>query len=147
MIQAPLLDTHAWIWWIQADDRLGRQAIEALDALPADARPFVSDISLWEVAMLVGLGRIELAEPLDTWLDSAADPRTVHVLPVTPAIAAEVARLPATFQRDPADRLIVATCRAIGHPLLTRDRAITRARLVRLWSPRDQAYSWPIVVR
>jgi PIN domain nuclease of toxin-antitoxin system len=87
------------------------------------------------VAMRVGVRRIELAESLETWLDSGADPRTVTILPVTPAIAAEVARLPATFQRDPADRLIVATCRALGHSLVTRDRAITRTRLVRLWSP------------
>ena len=135
MIQAPLLDTHAWIWWIQADIRLGRKTVSELDDLPADARPFLSDISLWEVAMLVTLGRIDLDEPFDRWLDAAADPRTVRVLAITPAIAAEVARLPSTFQRDPADRLIVATCRALGHPLLTRDRAITRARLVRLWSP------------
>jgi PIN domain nuclease of toxin-antitoxin system len=135
VIQAPLLDTHAWIWWIQADDRLARRTVSELDDLPADARPFLSDISLWEVAMLVSLGRIDFDEPFDTWLDAAADPRTVRVLPITPAIAAEVARLPSTFQRDPADRLIVATCRALGHPLLTRDRAITRARLVRLWSP------------
>ena len=135
MIQPPLLDTHAWIWWIQADDRLGRATIRALDALPPDARPFLSDISLWEVAMLVTLGRIELAEPLDAWLEAAADPRTVRVLPITPAVAAEVARLPAPFQRDPADRLIVATCRALGLPLVSRDRAIIRARLVRRWSP------------
>jgi PIN domain nuclease of toxin-antitoxin system len=135
VIQAPLLDTHAWIWWIQADDRLGRRTVSELDDLPADARPFLSDISLWEVAMLVGLGRIDLDEPFDRWLEAAADPRTVRVLAITPAIAAEVARLPSTFQRDPADRLIVATCRALGHPLLTRDRAITRARLARLWSP------------
>jgi PIN domain nuclease of toxin-antitoxin system len=135
VIQVPLLDTHAWIWWIQADDRLGRKTVSELDDLPADSRPFLSDISLWEVAMLVGLGRIDLDEPFDRWLEAAADPRTVRVLAITPAIAAEVARLPSTFQRDPADRLIVATCRALGHPLLTLDRAITRARLVRLWSP------------
>jgi PIN domain nuclease of toxin-antitoxin system len=63
-----------------------------LDALPADARPFLSDISLWEVAMLVGLGRIELADPFDTWLDAAANPRTVRVLPITPAVAERDAR-------------------------------------------------------
>ena len=134
MIQPPLLDTHAWIWWIQADPRLGRKTIEALDALPAETRPLLCDISLWEMATLVNLGRIALAEPLEAWLDAASDPRTVRVVPVTAAIAAEVARLPATFQRDPADRLIVATSRALGHSLLTRDRAITRARLARRWS-------------
>lgn len=132
---APILDTHAWVWWVQADPRLGRRTIEALDALPADDRPAVCDISLWEVAMLVALGRLTLGEPLESWLEAAADSRTVHVLPITPAIAAEVANLPETFHRDPADRLIVATCLALGHPLVTRDRAITRARLVRRWTP------------
>ena len=131
----PILDTHAWVWWVQADPRLDRRTIEALDALPADDRPAVCDISLWEVAMLVALGRLALGEPLESWLEAAADPRTVQVLPITPAIAAEVANLPETFHRDPADRLIVATCRALGHPLVTRDRAITHARLVRRWTP------------
>src|SRR6185295_4177815 len=28
---SPLLDTHAWIWWVQGDARLGRQTLEALD--------------------------------------------------------------------------------------------------------------------
>ena len=132
---APLLDTHAWIWWVQADPRLDRRTVEALDALPPDERPVLCDISLWEVAMLVMLGRLTLAEPLESWLEAAADPRTVRVVPVTPAVAAEVARLPETFHRDPADRLIVASCRALGLPLVTRDRAITSARLVRRWTP------------
>ena len=132
---APILDTHAWIWWVQADPRLDRRTVDALDALPPDDRPVLCDISLWEVAMLVALGRLTLGESLETWLDAAADPRTVRTQPVTPAIAAEVARLPETFHRDPADRLIVASCRALGHPLVTRDRAIAGARLVRRWTP------------
>lgn len=132
---APILDTHAWVWWVQADPRLDRRTVAALDALPPDDRPGLCDISLWEVAMLVTLRRLTLGEPLESWLDAAADPRTVRVLPVTPAIAAEVARLPDTFHRDPADRLIVASCRALGLPLVTRDRAITQARLVRRWTP------------
>ena len=119
---APILDTHAWVWWVQADPRFDHRTVAALDALPPDDRPGLCDISLWEVAMLVTLGRLTLGEPLESWLDAAADPRTVRVLPVTPAIAAEVARLPDTFHRDPADRLIVASCRALGLPLVTRDR-------------------------
>jgi PIN domain nuclease of toxin-antitoxin system len=135
VIEAPVLDTHAWIWWIQADARLDRATVDALDALPTDARPFLCEISLWEVAMLVRLGRLGFTEPFEAWLSAATDPRTVRVLPVTAAIAAELVRLPETFHRDPADRLIVATCRALGHPVLTRDRAITRTRLVRRWTP------------
>lgn len=132
---APLLDTHAWIWWIDRDDRLGSQVIDTLDRLPPDNRPCLCDISLWEVAMLVERGRLAFTVPLVDWLDAAAHPATVRLLPVTPTIAAEVAALPKRFHRDPADRLIVATSRALQLPLLTYDRRITRSRLVVRWTP------------
>jgi hypothetical protein len=54
----PLLDTHAWIWWIEGDRRLPRRVRDTLDRLPRDERPYLSAISLWEVAMLVERGRV-----------------------------------------------------------------------------------------
>jgi PIN domain nuclease of toxin-antitoxin system len=72
---------------------------------------------------------------LDEWLEAAAHPRSVQVLPVSSRIAAEVARLPETFHRDPADRLIVAASRAQHIPVLTHDERIRRSRLVTLWRP------------
>lgn len=132
---APLLDTHAWLWWVSGDARLGRPTLAALDALPPAERPVISDISLWEVALLVERGRITLSEPFESWLAAAAHPRTVRIQPVTPQIAIEVARLPSTFHRDPADRLIVATCRALGLRLVSKDRLITGSRLAPAWKP------------
>ena len=140
MSQSPLLDTHAWIWWLQGDARLGRRTIEALDALPADARPHLSDISLLEVATLVRLGRLEFGDSFEKWLDAAADPRTVRMVPMAPDIVIETTRLPASFTRDPADRVIVATSRVMGYPLVTYDKAIAQSRLVRRWVP-DEAKS------
>ena len=131
----PLLDTHAWIWWIDQDPRLGAATIAVLDALPRDQRPFLCDISLWEVAMLVERGRIELDLPLAEWLDAAAHPRSVQLVGITPQVATGVASLPDSFHRDPADRLIVATSRALGLPVLSHDRLINRSRLVRRWRP------------
>ncbi|MBV8546971.1 MAG: type II toxin-antitoxin system VapC family toxin [Acidobacteria bacterium] len=130
-----LLDTHAWIWWVDQDRRLGAAAIAALDRLPPDQRPFLSDISLWEVATLVELGRLELDVPLGEWLAAAAHPRSVRILPISPAIAADIAALPETFHRDPADRVIVSTCRVMDLALLTRDTRIIRSRLVKRWKP------------
>lgn len=129
----PLLDTHAWLWWIEQNPKLGAKAIAALDQFPPRRRPFLCDISLWEIAMLFERGRLELDVPLDDWLQAAADSRSVQLLPVTPRIAAEVARLPETFHRDPADRLIVATSRVHRIPLLTHDAAILRSGLVTSW--------------
>ena len=135
MIPLPLLDTHVWIWWMLGDPSLPRAEREALDTLPADSRPVISAISLWEVATLVDLDRIKLDRPLEEWLGIAASPATVRIQPITTEIVAEMNRLPASFHRDPADRLIVATARSLKLPLATKDRKIRRSRLVPLWKP------------
>ena len=85
--------------------------------------------------MLVASGRLSLDVPLGDWLAAAAHPRSVRLLSITPEIAAGVAALPASFHRDPADRLIVATARAHALPVLTHDRRLTASRLVRRWRP------------
>jgi PIN domain nuclease of toxin-antitoxin system len=130
-----LLDTHAWVWWISGDPRLAVREREVLDSLSPSERPVLADISLWEVATLVERGRLELDMDLERWLAIASAPATVELARVTPAVAAEVARLPERFHRDPADRLIVATARVRKLSVLTRDRKITGARIVPLWRP------------
>lgn len=129
----PLLDTHVWVWWICGDERLSAREREALDNLPPSERPVLAEISLWEVAMLVERGRLQLDMDLERWLAVASAPATVELARVTPAVAAEVARLPERFHRDPADRLIVAVARVWKLHVLTRDRKITSARLVSIW--------------
>lgn len=133
-MSAPLLDTHAWVWWLNRQRGLGRRALAALDGLAPDDRPLVADVSLWEVAMLVQRGRLVLREPLGSWLEAASHPRVITVVPIDAAIAAASAGLPAAL-RDPADRLIVATSRTLQVPLLTHDVAIARTRLVKRWMP------------
>ena len=129
----PLLDTHAWIWWICGDSRLTPREREALDNLLPSERPVLAEISLWEVAMLVERDRLELDMDLERWLAVASAPATVELARLTPAVAAEVARLPEKFHRDPADRLIVATARVMKLRVLTRDKKISAARVVPLW--------------
>ena len=125
-----LLDTHVLIWWLNEPMRLSPRQREVVLAATADAPLHVSDISLWEVAMLQGLGRIRLALPLREWLDLAVAPPLVRRQGISPAIAAEVAALPDSFHRDPADRILVATARILGATLLTNDHRIADASLI-----------------
>ena len=90
----------------------------------------MSDISLWEVAMLHSLDRIRLALPLREWLSKAVAPPLVRRQGISPAIATEVAALPDSFHGDPADRIILATARVLGATLLTQDQRIVDAGLV-----------------
>lgn len=118
-----VLDTHAWVWWLAAPDRLSPGA---RDAIAGAAEIGVSAISAWEVAMLAERGRISLDRPAPRWVRAAlsADPRTIE-LPLTSAIAVRAAQLGADgMHGDPADRFIYATARDRDAPLVTRDAAL-----------------------
>ena len=131
----PLLDTHVWLWWLTSAGGLAGPERRALDEFASDERPFLSAISLWEAQMLVAKRRFMPPGAFEPWLRLAAAPETVSLLPLDIEVVLELDRLPARFQGDPADRLIVATARAHGLPLATRDRGIRRSRAVRLWRP------------
>ncbi len=125
-----LLDTHVLIWWLQGDGPLSKAQRRVLESADADAPLRVSDISLWEIATLHSLRRIRLSLPLREWLERAVAPPLVRRHGISPAIAAEVAALPDSFHRDPADRILVATARIVGATLLTHDRRIVDSGLV-----------------
>ena len=125
-----LLDTHILLWWHGDRGRLSQEQQDVIAAAGADSPLEVSDISLWEVATLYSLGRIRLTIPLREWLDKAVAAPLVRRHGISPAVAAELASLPDSFHRDPADRILVATARVLGATLLTRDRRIAEAELV-----------------
>jgi len=68
--------------------------------------------------------------PLREWLDRVTAPPLVRRLDLSPAVAAEVPALAATYDWDPADRIIVATARVHGLRLLTSDQRISKSKLV-----------------
>ena len=125
-----LLDTHILIWWLNDISRLSPEQRNVAASASAESPLLVSDISLWEAATLCDLRRIRLSVPLREWLDKAVAPPLVRRQGISPAIAAELAALPDSFHRDPADRILVATARVLGATLLTHDRRIIEANLV-----------------
>jgi PIN domain nuclease of toxin-antitoxin system len=125
-----LLDTHVLLWWFESKSRLPKRHRRALSRASPENPLLVAEISLWEIATLYELGRIRLAIPLREWLERATAPPLVERLGLTPAVAAEVAALPKSFHRDPADRIIISTARVHGATVLTCDRRILDAGLV-----------------
>ncbi len=125
-----LLDTHVLIWWLERSKKLPNSHRSALERAGPQNPVLISDITLWEVAALLELGRIKLKLPLREWLERACAPPLVQRCGISPTVAAEVAALPSHFHRDPADRIIVATTRVFGATLLTCDKRILESRLV-----------------
>jgi len=123
--QTILLDTHCWIW-IQtgAANKFSEPENRAIEEASAQGKLAVSVISIWEVSMLEAKERIVFDRPCWDWLQDAIDTPGQQVIPLDPWVAFESSRLPGAMHGDPADRMIVATARAIGAALLTRDRKL-----------------------
>lgn len=116
-----VLDTHAWLWWVNGDRRLSSKARKAIERAGARGELYLSVYSIWEVAKRVEKGQLGFNQPLDEWLDTALAAEGLQVAPLTRALILDSCRLPQPFHGDPADQIIVATARAHGAILVTRD--------------------------
>ena len=124
-----LLDTHMLINWCSAPDRLSSPQKHAVLHITEQNPAIVAGISLWEIAMLVMLRRVELDYPVREWLNRATAPPLVRVAPITAAIAGELLCTADWENRDPADRIIVATARVYGAHIMSNDELIKSSRL------------------
>jgi PIN domain nuclease of toxin-antitoxin system len=124
-----------WIWWLTASPSIKLTERNALDAAAEANNLCLSAISMWEAQLLHSRKRLTLPLPFPEWLTRATDAQVLSVLPLDRDVIIALDSLPATFHGDPADRLIVATARAHGLPLATRDQAIRKSRIVKLWKP------------
>lgn len=110
-----LLDTHVAIWWLSGDRRLTAPT-RVLIEQAADA--FLSSVSLWELVLKVGLGRLVMPDGFDNALrDDFSE------LPLTFDHVLESRTLP-PLHRDPFDRILVAQARLEGLRLVTGDHAM-----------------------
>jgi PIN domain nuclease of toxin-antitoxin system len=120
-----VLDTHMWIWLMEGDPRLGRSdLVTQIERVARVGELYVSAVSVWEVAMLEALGRVRFTMPCFTWLSEALETPGLRMVPLSAPVALDSARLPGEFTGDPADRIIVATARALGALLATADTTL-----------------------
>ena len=124
MSRAPiLLDTCAAIWAAEPEG-LSPGAQELIEQAERDRIPlFVSPISAWEMGMLVAKGRVALLASPQKWFSGLLE-AGVQLADMSPTILVEASFLPQSRLRDPADRVIAATARALGYRIMTRDRPI-----------------------
>ncbi len=120
-----VLDTHTLVWWASGDNgQLSVAAAQAIDAEMPGGQIMVSSISAWELAMLVARGRVALSMDVGQWLSVVSQVEVVNFVPVDNDIAVKSIELPGEFHKDPADRIIVATARKLGAPVVTADEKI-----------------------
>ncbi len=119
-----VLDTHAWIWWLTAPEKLNSKTRKLIERNLGNSNVRVSSISVWETAMLVTRGRLNFEIDFSSWLQTVIAVPGLRFQPVDNAIAYQAVNLPGTFHADPADRMIVATAMGLEATLISGDQKI-----------------------
>lgn len=122
-----LLDTCAVIW-LANGDALPPPAIDAIVQAGLGTGIFVSPVSAWEVGMLGnprgGRPALQFLPDPKAWFAKVMAAPAIRAAPLTPEIAIDASCLPGSLHGDPADRLLIATARHLGMPIVTRDGKI-----------------------
>jgi PIN domain nuclease of toxin-antitoxin system len=126
-----LADTVAIVRHLRQHPALGGQAASILqEADQGIHRIFLSAITLMEVLYLSEAGRIDL--PLDELVATVSRSRNYEVVPVDADVT--LAAVGIDDVPELHDRIIVATARYLGVPMLTGDRVIAASQHVQaLW--------------
>jgi PIN domain nuclease of toxin-antitoxin system len=129
-----IADTHAAIWYLFGDSRLGREASEFIDqAVLAGDHIGISAITLAEMVYLVEKQRIPETALQDLFA-ALANPE--HVLQEV-AVESEIVRKMGSVARldvpDLPDRILAATALYYEVPLISRDSRIQASEVKTIW--------------
>jgi len=125
-----LLDTHTFIWWDSAPDKLSAQTL-ALCQDPTN-KLIVSVVSLWEMQIKSQLGKLALKLPLPEIIESQQQTNNIAVLDVTLAHVLALEGLP-TPHKDPFDRLLVAQAKIEEAVLVSSDKIFEQYPVKLFW--------------
>lgn len=119
-----LLDTCAMIWLSQ-DAKFASSAKAVIErARSAKAKICVSQMSAWEIGMLVSKDKLPAVKNADSWFTEFVERAEIDISPLTTEILVASSFLPEFDHGDPVDRIIVATARGNNLAIVTRDRPI-----------------------
>ncbi len=125
-----LLDTHAFLWWVEDAPALPRKARAAI-ANPGN-ECFLSLVSVWEMAIKLSLGKLKLPGAIERFIPQQLAENGFSQLPIDFRHVARVANL-AFHHRDPFDRLLAAQAVEEELTIVSADRIFVKYGVPRVW--------------
>jgi PIN domain nuclease of toxin-antitoxin system len=125
-----LLDTCTFLWLVEDSPRLSATA--RAEHLDPDNEVFLSAVSVWEIGVKHGLGKLTLPEGPAVLVPKHRAALKLTALPFDESAALFAHKLP-SHHRDPFDRMLVCQALAGGLTILTPDPWIAACPVKTLW--------------
>lgn len=125
-------DTHPLIWYATGKhNQLSKKALKVFNAaMRAEALIYVPAFVLWEIAMLMKIGRIVLSDSYEGWTEKLVALHGFDLATINVQILSEAYAYPFN---DPFDGVITATATVLALPLITKDQEITRSKKAEIY--------------
>lgn len=125
-----LIDTHALLWWDSTPERIGSEALQIFRN-PENIL-IVSHASIWELAIKIRLGKLQMPHDLDTWLKKFVISSGFILQPISLDAILYTQNLP-MHHGDPFDRLLISQAHINTWPVLSADSQWDAYPVQRIW--------------
>lgn len=125
-----LLDTHAFLWFVSASERLSAAARQAIIKKETDV--FISRISYWEICLKVSIGKLHLSTSWEKKLDAERKANRFNWLSLESRHCEEIIHLP-WHHKDPFDRMLIAQARSENLTIVSCDEKMQPYEIDVLW--------------
>lgn len=132
MVEAYVTDTHALVWYMTDDSRLSGEAKRLFKkADDQECQIIIPCIVLFESVYLIEKRKIAIE--FEHFLSMLSLSRNYRIEPLCLPIIEEALNIPKAGVKDPWDRIIAATSKYLGTPLITRDRSLEKIGIETVW--------------
>ena len=125
-----LLDTHAFLWFVDDNPRLSQPARVLIES--GESQPFLSVTSLWEIAIKISLGKLFLNQAYETFIPHHLALNGIELLNISLDHTSAVTVLP-FHHRDPFDRLLVVQSNIENMIFVSADPVFDAYGVKRVW--------------
>jgi PIN domain nuclease of toxin-antitoxin system len=126
---ALLLDTQILIWLENYPSNISEKT---LNILLQEELVYFSDVSLWEIAIKIKTGKLQLKNSLENFINNFLIDYKFHSLPIIQKHIYQTEKLD-LHHRDPFDRLLIAQSIVENIPIISSDSIFDKYIENRIW--------------
>ncbi len=124
-----LLDTHSYIWYVEDDKQLSRNALNIIDN--PDNELYLSIVSIWEITIKASLHKLNLKQSISNIYDELIN-LYIEILSLEKKNFEILYNLE-FFHRDPFDRMIISQAITENLPIISKDIAFNNYKIEKIW--------------